>query len=220
MPKGQTLSRIQRIDKLMRRLKTAGYGGVKYSTLLVDGIYGPNKRAFDYDKQYLFETYEVVISYDRRNDSYVLKDEGSYFFAFRFGETEAEALALGLKMIAHVLPHTASSARKVWDKLKAYVPLEAGGNAESLAQIMEIPGKPDGTNGRVFAMLAEAIMNTQTVNIMYKESGQPVRRLIVSPCSICFTGGKWYLKAEVPLGSSPLFAISGIKDVRLEQEGE
>ena len=120
----------------MRRLKNAGCYVVKYSTLQDDGLYSHDKRAFDYDREYLSETYGVVITYDRRNNSYVLEEEGSYFFAFSFGETEAEALALGLKMIAHFLPHTASSARKVWDKLKAYVPLESGDNAESPAKII------------------------------------------------------------------------------------
>ena len=208
---------MQRIDELMRRLKTADNHRVKYSTLLDDGLYGHCKRVFDYDREALFETYEAVIDWDPKTCSYVLKDEGSYFFAFRFEETEAEVLALGLKMIAHFLPHTASSARKAWDKLKAYIPLESG---NSLAQSMEIPDKPDGTNGRVFATLAEAITNKQNVNLVYKVSGQPVRRLTVSPGSICFIGGKWYLKTADPSGSGQLYAMSGIKGAALEQEGE
>ena len=178
MPKGQTPSRMERIDELMRRLKTADNHRVKYSTLMEDGLYSNNKKAFDYDRDFLFETYGAVISYDRRNNSYVLENEGSYFFVFRFEETEAEALALGLKMIAHFLPHTASSAKKVWNKLKAYIPLESDGNAESLAQNMGIPDKPDGIHGRIFATLTEAITSQQIVNII---SGQPVRRLTVSP---------------------------------------
>ena len=49
MPKGQTPSRMQRLDELMRRLKIADNHRLKYSTLQDCGLYSHCKRIFDYD---------------------------------------------------------------------------------------------------------------------------------------------------------------------------
>ena len=218
MPQGQTSTRIARLHEVMRLFKSHSHVGLGYDELYERGFYGADTKTFERDKQFLNQGYGVVIDYDHKTRRYYLVDEGSFLFNIDITDREAEALALALKMVEQLLPHMASPAQKMWQKLNPYIPLEAGRNADSLSEFVQIVDAIEEINANTFETLSEAITASRNVNIRYKESGQPARRLTVSPISIQLKGGVWYLEASTGAGSPSLYAINRITSAIIYEE--
>ena len=208
MPRNQTATIMLRLDALMKLIKTRGH--ITYDELFDEGLYGYDMKTFDRDRARLKKYYGVKISPSKTTKGcFFLEDEGSYFFDAALEENEAEALALGLKMVSHYLPHMKASAQELWRKLKAYIPLEAGKNAEALEQFTQILDETAGIDGRVFAVLTAAIRDEQNVNIL---CGPPPKRMTVLPRRIIFKDGGWYVEVSSHAsGRASLCAINSIR---------
>ena len=59
------------------------------------------------------------IVYDRASKKYVLRREGSLLVNIKISCGEVKALAAGLRMAAHFLPHLEDDAGELWDKIAA-----------------------------------------------------------------------------------------------------
>lgn len=204
----------KRRHKLMMRLKA---GPVTYDELYESGLYDLDTKTLDRDKKHLHDDFDVEI--DCKNQVYSLKSEGRFVFSLEFSEQEAEALALGLKIVAHFLPHMDSSLLKAWRKLRAYIPDEAREHAEAMREFTQILGSAAGIDAKVFGTLTEALRDKKNVDIRYIEAGQPTRMVTVTPNSIRFENGLCCLEAASPeTGRNSLYALSGIQSARLDED--
>ena len=217
MPKGKTATRMKRWWELVMLLK--GHpDGMSFDDIYDAGLYRElDKKTFDRDIEDMNYDFGVVISKDQTK-RYTLVKEGTFFFSQMFTAQEAETLALGLKIIAHFLPHMDSSALKVWSKLQPYIPVEAVRNVKSLAQITYMLDETPDINAKTFSTLTEAIRDKLNVNILYKELDRQPKRFTVSPKSICFKDGVWFLKTiAATTGKISLYRISWIRSATPEE---
>ena len=200
-----------RRHELMRLLKARSR--VTYDELYELGLYGLDTKTFERDRAYLHEHFGVEIGCE--NKAYYLKNEGRFLFSLEFSEQEAEALALGLQIVAHFLPHMDSSSLKAWRKLRAYMPGTAGENAEAIRQFTQIFDSVE-IDAKVFETLVEALRLKKNLNIVYKEKGKRQRRLTVTPKNLNFEDGSCYLEADSSTTGTALYALSAIKSATLE----
>ena len=121
------------------------------------------------------------IVYDRKSRKYVLRREGSLLVNIKISGGEVKALAAGLKMAAHFLPHLEDDAGELWEKIAVYIPQDLAQEGYSLARstIISIPAakvKPE-----VFSLLTEARHKRRAVSILYVSPGNKPREWTVSP---------------------------------------
>lgn len=133
------------------------------------------------------------IVYDRAMKKYILRREGSLLVNIKISGGEVKALAAGLRMAGHFLPHLEEDAGELWDKIAAYIPQDLAQEGDSLARstVISIPAakvKPE-----VFSLLTKAKHKRKAVNILYISPGNEPREWTVSPYDFYFRGNSLYM---------------------------
>lgn len=63
-----------------------------------------------------------------------MSNTGNFYIYIGMNNREADALALGMKMVSCILPHLGESASSLWEKL-CFFPKELSARGESLQKI-------------------------------------------------------------------------------------
>ena len=96
------------------------------------------------------------------------------------------------------------------------MPGTAEENAEAIRQFTQILGSAAGIVAKVFETLVDALRLKKDLNILYKEAGQPTKRLTVTPKNLNFEDGLCYLEADSHETRNSLYALSAIKSATLD----
>ena len=133
------------------------------------------------------------IVYDRAMKKYILRSEVSLLVNIKISGDEVKALAAGLKMAAHFLPHLEEEAAELWEKIAVYIPRDLAHEGDSLAgsTVISIPAAP--VKPEVFSLLTEAKHKRKAVNILYVSPGNEPREWTISPYDFYFRGNALYM---------------------------
>lgn len=81
-----------------------------------------NPRTLERDLAFLRDEYAVDIIYDRSARQYIFNGRGKFLVSTTLTEREVTAMAAGLRMAAHFLPHLQEPSRDLWSKFKGVLP--------------------------------------------------------------------------------------------------
>jgi len=155
-------------------------------------------RTLERDLAYLREQFHVQISYDFRRKAYVLKNPGTFVLRMALEEREALALASGLEMVRHFLPHLGEPCHQVWEKLRTMVPSPLARSAEHLARSAVVSLPVSTMDPGHFDAILEAMRRRRVLEARYASPySHPVeeRSYVLSPWGVYFRAHAWYLWA-------------------------
>ena len=121
MPLDTASVRMERLNSLMLLLLQ---DKENTKSRLISILEYQTTRTLERDIQLLRDRYGVEITYDARKKTYQCKDAGQFMLRFSLTKPEVIALAAGLKMAKHFLPHLQSSADAIWEKTARLMPEE------------------------------------------------------------------------------------------------
>lgn len=219
MPRDISSVRLNRLNDLLRffREKECVARDELFSQLAYN-----HPRMLERDLAYLREQFQVQISYDFRRRVYILQNPGTFVLRMALSEREAMAVASGLEMVRHFLPHLDAPCRVVWEKLRTVVPGHLARNAEMLARSSVVSLPVSTMNPEHFEVILGAIHRRRVLETRYVSPYNPTpteRRHLLSPWGVYFRAHAWYLWAwSHEAGEERIFRISRFRRVALASE--
>ncbi len=195
MPRDISSVRLNRLNDLLRFFREKE--SVPRADLFSQLPY-TQPRTLERDLAYLREQFHVQISYDFRHKAYVLKNPGTFVLRMALEEREALALASGLGMVRHFLPHLGEACHQVWEKLRTMVPGPLARSAEHLARSAVVSLPVSAMDPGHFDAILEALHRHRVLEARYASPyGHPVeeRSYVLSPWGVYFRAHAWYLWA-------------------------
>lgn len=195
MPRDISSVRLARLNDLLRFFREKE--NVAREDLFTQLPY-THPRMLERDLAYLREQFQVQISYDFRRKVYVLENPGTFVVRMALSEREAMAVASGLEMVRHFLPHLNESCRLVWEKLRTVVPDHLARNAELLARSSVVSLPVSAMDPEHFEVLLGALHRRHAVETQYVSPYSPkvtARGYRLSPWGVYFRAHAWYLWA-------------------------
>jgi predicted DNA-binding transcriptional regulator YafY len=162
---------------------------------LMDRIGYSNPRTLERDLSFLRDEYAVDIIYDRSTRQYIFNGRGKFLVSTTLTEREVTAMAAGLRMAAHFLPHLQEPSRDLWSKIKGVLPegLPEKGEKLALSSVVALPVSE--MDSAVFETLVNAVNDRKTVRLRYCSpygDCEP-REHVVCPWGMYFRAHAWYL---------------------------
>lgn len=217
MPRDLSSIRILRLNDLVKELST--HGSLPRKELMARVEY-TNGRTLERDLAYLRDQYGVEIEYDRHKGAYRLHGTGRFVAVFDLTEREVTALAAGLGMASHFLPHLQDECESLWGKIRFRLPEGLSDQGERLGQsaVVALPVSP--MDSKVFETCLNAIRQSKAIRIRYRSpyGDGNVKAYELSPWGVFFRAHAWYLWAGHPAsGETRTFRISRISQVIMEE---
>lgn len=210
--------RISRLNSLL--VKVSARPGVSRAELM-DALGYASARTFERDLEFLRDEFAVEIEYSAASRGYVLKGRGRFLVQLLLGEDEALALASGVRMAAHFLPHLGGAAESAWDKLSAFLPPESAQISREWGQSVALATPVSTCDSTVFPRLHMAIRAKSCVRIRYVSPYRvpsEEREYTLSPWGMYFREHSWYLwtgRSDKPTGQGFTFRLSRLRSVEL-----
>jgi predicted DNA-binding transcriptional regulator YafY len=162
----------------------------------------------------------VEIDYARHRRAYRLRGTGRFVAVFELTEREVTALAAGLGMASHLLPHLQEECESLWGKIRFRLPKGLSDHGERLgkAAVVALPVSP--MDPKVFETCLNAIRKGNAIRIRYRSpyGDGAVRHYELSPWGVFFRAHAWYLWAGSPsCGEARTFRISRIAQIVMEE---
>jgi len=217
MPRDLSSIRIARLNDLVQEL--AIHGSLSRKELMARLEYTQG-RTLERDLTYLRDQYGVEIDYDRHRRAYRLSGTGRFVAVFELTEREVTALAAGLGMASHFLPHLQEECESLWGKIRFRLPKGLSDHGERLgkAAVVALPVSP--MDPKVFETCINAIRESKAIRIRYRSpyGDGAVKSYELSPWGVFFRAHAWYLWAGNPsCGEARTFRISRIAQVVMEE---
>ncbi|MDL2263890.1 WYL domain-containing protein [Synergistaceae bacterium OttesenSCG-928-I11] len=149
-------------------------------------------RTLEKDLEYLRDTYMAEVVFNRKIKKYELKDAGVFLLNLEASKREVQALAAGLRMSAHFLPHLKKHADSLWEKLKIHIPSDLAEWGEDLARSTVIATPIEAVSADILEALIDAKHKKTAIAIEYA-SPNKTSEYVVSPYDIYFRGHAWYM---------------------------
>lgn len=217
MPRDLSSIRIARLNDLVQELST--HGSLPRRELMTRLEYTQG-RTLERDLAYLRDQYGVEIEYDRRRGAYRLRGTGRFVAVFDLTEREVTALAAGLGMASHFLPHLQEECESLWGKIRFRLPSGLSDHGERLgkAAVVALPVSP--MDPKVFETCINAIRRSCSIRIRYRSpyGDGAAKSYELSPWGVFFRAHAWYLWAGCPgAGEARTFRISRILHASMEE---
>lgn len=217
MPRDLSSIRIARLNDLVQELSAHGILPRKELMSRLEYTQG---RTLERDLAFLRDQYGVEIDYDRHKGGYRLRGTGRFLALFDLNEREVTALAAGLGMASHFLPHLADECDSLWGKVRFRLPLGLSDHGERLGQaaVMALPVSP--MDPKVFETCINGIRQAKAIRIRYRSpyGDGTLKDYELSPWGVFFRAHAWYLWAGSPAcGEARTFRISRIAQVAMEE---
>jgi len=165
-----------------------------------------------------FDDPDMAITYDKKDDKYVLKSNVKYSLRLNLTKEDVQALAAGMKLSGHFLPIFGNSADRLWAQLKNSITDETlQKEGERLANATTVALPVSRIDKDVFQKVAKAISKGDVLKVtQYKSYEGEEKNLHISPWFVYFKHHSWYLwgKAEEFNASGP-FRISRMRLIQL-----
>lgn len=217
MSKDMSSVRHARLSKFMALLQSKTKAS--HEEIFAEGQY-PSERTFQNDLRYLRETYGAEISYDRANKLYVLEGTGSFKLDLSVSSEEAEALAAGLKLAAHIFPNLKDASDSLFKKILSVIPEKAVSRGADAAKAV-CPALPSAEfDANIFKSLLDAKASRKAVHVRYSVPDKEPVQWLISPYEIYFKNGALRLAGyNHERKSLSLFNISRITGVSGARDG-
>jgi len=217
MPRDLSSIRIARLNDLVQELSSHGVLPRKELMARLEYTQG---RTLERDLAFLRDQYGVEIDYDRHKGGYRLRGMGRFLALFDLDEREVTALAAGLGMASHFLPHLKEECESLWGKMRFRLPAGLSDQGERLGQsaVVALPVSP--MDSKVFETCINAIRESKAIRIRYRSpyGDGTVKAYELSPWGVFFRAHAWYLWAGNPAcGEARTFRISRIAQVAMEE---
>jgi len=217
MPRDLSSIRIARLNDLVQELSIHGWLPRKELMARLEYTHG---RTLERDLTYLRDQYGVEIEYDRHRKAYCLRGTGRFVAVFELTEREVTALAAGLGMASHFLPHLQDECESLWGKIRFRLPAGLSDHGERLGRsaVVALPVSP--MDPKTFETCLNAIRQSKAIRIRYRSpyGDGSVKSYELSPWGVFFRAHAWYLWAGWPeAGEARTFRISRIQQVVKEE---
>lgn len=217
MPRDLGSIRIARLNDLVQELSTHGFLPKKE---LMARLEYTQDRTLERDIAFLRDQYGVQIDYDRHRGAYCLRGTGRFVAVFDLSEREVTALAAGLGMASHFLPHLQEECESLWGKIRFRLPRGLSDHGERLGQsaVVALPVSP--MDPKVFETCLNAIRQSKAIRIRYRSpyGDGSVKGYELSPWGVFFRAHAWYLWAGNPAcGEARTYRVSRISQVVMEE---
>ncbi len=193
MPLDTASVRMERLNSLMLLLLQ---DKENTKSRLISILEYQTTRTLERDIQLLRDRYGVEITYDARKKTYQCKDAGQFMLRFSLTKPEVIALAAGLKMAKHFLPHLQSSADAIWEKTARLMPEELleEGKRLSEATVLSIP--VSSLDAAIFQKIIDAASSCTALDITYRSPYKTETSSdAISPWGVYFQSHAWYMWA-------------------------
>ncbi len=217
MPRDLSSIRIARLNDLVQELSSRPFLPRKELMSRLEYTHG---RTLERDLAFLRDQYGVQIDYDRHRGAYRLSGTGRFLALFDLTEREVTALAAGLGMATHFLPHLQEECASLWGKVRFRLPAGLSDHGERLGQsaVVALPVSP--LDPKVFETCLNAIRQSKTIRIRYRSPYRDgsYKDYELSPWGVFFRAHAWYLWAGSPqCGEARTFRVSRIARVVMEE---
>ena len=219
MPRDICSVRINRLNKLLRRM-------LIYSSLSAEELmYAAeitSRRMLQRDICYLKEFYGAEIEYDHSKKRYSCTNSGTFFLQLKLTNDEITALAAGLEMARHFLPHLDEACADVWRKFEDVLPADSVSHGKELGDNVKVSLPVARMDSGLFRTLLEAARAKHAVSVLYCSpySGKGENWHAISPWKFYFQEHAWYMLAwNHAHKQEGVWRISRVKDVKLLDEG-
>ena len=216
VPKDTSNLRMERLNQLVHILRS-GCGHSKKD--LMEKLEYNSDKTFSRDLELLRDRFAVEIIYDRHKNLYKCTNAGEFLLRLSLPEDEVTALASGLKMARHFLPHLSPAADALWLKISAFLPKGLLARGEELGRQTVVALPVSEMDQTVFRRLTEAIWKKEPLRVSYSS---PYRKnekkeRVIFPWGVYFQSHAWYLWAGSPEHKhGATWRISRIKNIRIE----
>lgn len=215
MSRDMSSVRHERLSSVMSLLQSKGKA--THEEIFEAGNY-PSERTFQNDLRYLRDDYGADILYDRANKVYILAQTSSIKLNMDLTNDEAEALAAGIKLAAHFLPHLKNASSSLYEKILAAIPAADAKSGSDIAASAVYAVPCADIDAVLFKNLLDANRANKAVNLRYSASAGDPEEWIVSPYDIYFKNGAWrlagYNHAKNSLSIFNITRISGLSTSR------
>jgi len=217
MPKDISSIRMERLNELMSLLSDGrGYS----KSELIQRFEYASARTLERDLEFMRYRFNADIRNEPPNHKYKCYDCGQFMLRTVLTRDEVTALAAGLKMAGHFLPHLTNGAQDAWTKIAGLMPKElmALGQELSEATTLSLPVSP--LSPQILEQVIQAIRGKKAIEIQYTSPYQnnETKQRTISPWGIYFQSHAWYLwaaSAEHPQGAT--YRISRIQNCTQSQ---
>ncbi|MDL2297840.1 WYL domain-containing protein [Synergistaceae bacterium OttesenSCG-928-D05] len=197
MPRDLSSVRLERLNTMINLLRSKrGYSKQELMDRLEIGC----NRTFERDMELLRDRFHVEVHYDTSKKKYYCTDTGMLELHLSLTQEEMTAVAAGLKMAAHFLPHLQHGSDTSWDKIKQFVPAGILHEGEKLssAAVVSLPVSP--LDSHVFQQLIDFINLKQPAKVTYASpyKGNEPKKRTLFPWGVYFQSHAWYLWAASP----------------------
>jgi predicted DNA-binding transcriptional regulator YafY len=217
MPRDLSSIRIERLNDLMVELSTSRH---LPKDELMSRLEYTHERTLERDLAYLRDRYGVQIDYDRDRRGYRLSGTGRFLALFDLTEREVTALAAGLGMASHFLPHLQEECDSLWGKVRFRLPPGLSDHGERLGQSAVVALPVSSMDPKVFETCLNAIRQSKAIRIRYRSpyGDGNEKAYELSPWGVFFRAHAWYLWAGNPaVGEARTFRVSRVSQVAIEE---
>lgn len=217
MPKDISSIRMERMNELMSLLSD-GRGYTK-SELMARFEYA-SARTLERDLEFLRYRFNADIRNEPPNHRYKCYDCGQFMLRTVLTRDEVTALAAGLKMAGHFLPHLTDGAQNAWTKIAGLMPKELMELGQELSEATTLSLPVSALSPKILEQVIQAIRNKKAIDIQYASPYQnnETKQRTISPWGIYFQSHAWYLWAasdKHPQGAT--YRISRIQNCTQSQ---
>lgn len=203
MPKDLSSIRLGRLNRIMMEL---ALGDVVPKERLLCRLEYARGRTFERDLRFLRDEYAVDVAYDRRRKGYQLRGSGRFLLTLDLSDREVTALAAGLRMAAHFLPHLDEECARLWHVLRSVIPESLGRQGDTLGKcaVVALPVSPVAPD--IFEIVTGAITRRRMLRFAYaspQRSDGEAREHTVSPWGVYFRAHAWYLCGQSERHGTP-----------------
>ena len=178
------------------------------------------RRTLERDLKFLRDEFGVQIRYSRSNGTYTTEGAQSFLVYLKLSRDEVSAVAAGLGMAGHFLPHLKDSGDSAWEKFSACVSRSLLEHGRILAKSTTVSLPVPNVDPSKFENILDAITSKTTLAMDYKSpKRQRSKKYIVSPWGLCFRGHAWYIRLwDHKEKEARSFRISRINDIKTAKE--
>lgn len=178
------------------------------------------RRTLERDLKFLRDEFGVQIKFSRSKKTYTTEGARSFLVYLKLTRDEVSAVAAGLGMAGHFLPHLKEAGDSAWEKFSACVSRSLLEHGRILAKSTTVSLPTPNVDPSKFEKILDAVTNKTTLLMDYKSPKRvSSRKYTVSPWGLCFRGHAWYIRLwDHKAREGRSFRISRINDIACAKE--